>query len=96
MDLTNVHDHPAVYLKSLSDRYKVSSDPLRAHALATASVALHGYERDNKVTFAALDNDVLAEIRRIQGVLHSTVRPDPAEYHDLLDEINNLIGAVEG
>lgn len=88
MDLTNVHDHPANVLANLTG--------LDAFELGKAPQYLRGYEQDHNVTFAALDNDVLAEIRRIQGVLHSTVRPDPAEYHDLLDEINNLIGAVEG
>lgn len=57
-DLTTVQDHPAIVLRTSAVR-----DGDADHPHLAAIRALRSYEGNHKVTFAALDNETLKDVR---------------------------------
>lgn len=80
-DLTTARDHPAALLDAAANPYPAS--------------ILWKYERDNGVTFAALDNDALAAVReayaRMQEAPRNSGDRNLARI-DLADAVADLLG----
>jgi hypothetical protein len=92
-DLKTVHDHPATLLEQRK-RMVVVTNTTPEQALAAAK-ALRAYERNEKVTFAALDNDALQAVREA----YAETRLDRGigglsgeGWSDLADAVNALLG----
>lgn len=70
-DLTNAYDHPARVLEDVATK-RLSSGEIKLPTVAVVAVAitdLREYEAENDVTFAALDNETLLEVRRAYRAL---------------------------
>lgn len=80
-DLTNVYDHPAVILEE--DCYPVVAGRLRY------------YEITHGVTFAALDNEALQDVRAAYEQLAATSL-DPAEIIWAAQELKRTIACLLG
>lgn len=96
MDLTNVHDHPAVLLKKVATKLDDTGHPAEADAAESASIYLRGIEAQHKVTFAALDNDALAEVQSIRASIEKVSMADlDGLYLQLERALDGLLGEVE-
>jgi len=105
IDLKKVNDHPATLLErgfpqppspTNDDGPDIASfigASMGAHWVGKAASELRKYEDVNNVTFAALDNDALADVRHAYDLLTSGFVDDVWKVQgDLLSAINSLLG----
>lgn len=93
-DLKAAYDHPANLLRRVSARWR-QRDLDQSAGYSRSADALAIYEKNNDVTFAALDNGTLATIREQFNAardvdLPMDVRNEAAE--DVLRAVTDLLG----
>lgn len=102
LDLKTVNDHPATLLErgfpkpdpdNDKDLFGFVGASVAAHWVGEAARALRTYETHHNVTFAALDNDALAQVREAYDGLYSAdpLRADLA-VGDLVSALCSLLG----
>lgn len=85
--LNTVHDHPAVLLLAAGETDLASS------VARDAATILRDYEASHSVTFAALDNDALAEVRKAYDLLiGGGSKNEGLIMADLVNGIRDLLG----
>jgi hypothetical protein len=77
-NLTTVRDHPAAILQADNFQY--------------AARSLTDYEVEHKITFAALDNDALAEVRAQYAIDPFDAPSTVGLLNDLRAAVNSLLG----
>lgn len=96
-DLKTVYDHPARVLNTYAaDAYARDGDTsARGNAYSTAATRLLGYELENGITFAALDNETLDAVRAAWQQVTSGEGNQGLAMADLVGEIRDLLGLEE-
>lgn len=83
MDLSSAHDHPSNIIVRATD------------STSRTATLLHEYEQEHDVTFAALDNDTLAEVQRLVYVMGVTPF-DSGPYVTAARELREAVVAMIG
>lgn len=88
-DLTKVQDHPTALLrKAAEESHYLKGTPVAQSAFKAAADTLKEHEKENGVTFAALDNEALARVAEA----YETYRDDVEHPGVLASAIADLLG----
>jgi DNA polymerase III psi subunit len=94
MDLRNVYDHPANVLASKAAESRTHFNHADAWGLRRAADVLRDYELKKDVTFAALDNEILEQVREAQK--ECWVLSDHPEFSEAAEKLVSAVDSLLG